>query len=259
MRVDEQLLAGLRILDDQKAQVRQLHFQRIVESDGDDIMPARKLCERLRPAGRADEIGDDENERAPRRHAPGHLQQVREVRGIRTLDLGPRLHPVQQVQHLAPAAARGNYGVDAIAVEERADPVAVRGKDARQHGHEIVGHRALLDCLRAESDRWREIEQEPRGDFAFLVVFAHVGCGKACRDVPVDMADVIVIDVLAKIGQIEPVTAKQRAVVAVEHAVEPTDHRPLEPPQDCFRRSRWRTARCGHGSRAAYPAPAPAA
>ena len=143
MRVDEQLLAGLRILDDQKAQVRQLHFQRIVEADGDDIMAARKLCERLCPTGRADEIGDDENERAPRRHAPGHLQQVREVRGIRTLDLGPRLHPVQQVQHLAPAAARGNYGVDAIAVEERSDPVAVRGKDARQHGHEIVGHREI--------------------------------------------------------------------------------------------------------------------
>src|SRR5207247_563508 len=65
MRVDEQLLAGLRILDDQKAQVRQLHFQWIVEADGDDIMAARKLCEGLRPTGRADEIGDDEDERAP--------------------------------------------------------------------------------------------------------------------------------------------------------------------------------------------------
>ena len=46
---------------------------------------------------------------------------------------GPRQHPVQQVQDLTPPAARRDDRVDAIAIHERADAVAVRGQDPREH------------------------------------------------------------------------------------------------------------------------------
>ena len=53
--VDEELLAGLGILDDQETEIRQLLLQRVVEADRDDIVAPRELRERLRPPGRADE------------------------------------------------------------------------------------------------------------------------------------------------------------------------------------------------------------
>ena len=142
------------------------------------------------------------------------------------------------MQYLPPSAARRDHRVHVIAVEQRADAVAVRRQDSREHRDELGRDGALLDRLRAERDRRREIEQEPRGDLALLVVLADVRRLQPRRDVPVDMANVVVVDVLAQIGQIEPVAAKQRPVVAVEDAVETTDHRPLEAAQERVRRSR---------------------
>jgi hypothetical protein len=73
------------------------------------------------------------------------------------------------------------------------------------------------------------------GDFAILVVLADVRRGQPCGDVPVDVADVVVVLVLADVGEVEPEPAEQRPVVALQQAVEPTDHRPLEPPQQRVR------------------------
>ena len=82
----------------------------------------------------------------------------------------------------------------------------------------------------------RQVEQEPRGDLAVLVVLAHVRRLQARGDVPVDVAHVVVILVLAQVGEVEPEAAEQRAVVAVQQAVEPADHRPLEAAQERVRR-----------------------
>jgi hypothetical protein len=45
---------------------------------------------------------------------------------------------VEEVQHLAPAASRRDDRVDAIAVEEPPDAIAVACQDAREHGHELA-------------------------------------------------------------------------------------------------------------------------
>ena len=57
------------------------------------------------------------------------------------------------------------------------------------------------------------------------------GCLQARRDVPVDVAHVVVVLVFAQVGQVQAGAAHQRAVVALQQAVEPADHRPFEPPQ----------------------------
>ena len=46
-----------------QAQVGQLHLQRIVQPHRHDLVALREVGERLRPPGRADEVGDDEHER----------------------------------------------------------------------------------------------------------------------------------------------------------------------------------------------------
>jgi hypothetical protein len=78
------------------------------------------------------------------------------------------------MQHLATAAARRQRQVHPIAVEKRADAIAMARQDAGEHRDELAGDRFLLEVLRAEIDGCGEIEEEPRGDFALFHVLAHV-------------------------------------------------------------------------------------
>ncbi|MBS1216774.1 MAG: hypothetical protein H6R20_1748 [Proteobacteria bacterium] len=66
VRVHEHLLARLGVLDHEETQVGQLHLQLIIEAHCDDLVTLGEMRERLGPAGRTDEIGDHEHERAPR-------------------------------------------------------------------------------------------------------------------------------------------------------------------------------------------------
>ena len=77
------------------------------------------------------------------------------------------------------------------------------------------------------------------------LILAHVRRLQPRGDVPVDVAHVVVVLVFAQVGEIEAEAAEQRAVVAVQQAVETADHRPLEPPQDAPQDLRGR--RLGHG------------
>ena len=153
-------------------EVGQLHLERIVEPHGDDLVPLREMRERLGPARRADEIGHDEHQRAPRHdvRAPRAAERRRSV-GADCGSSGRVSICVQDVQHVAPAAARRDHRIHAVAVEQRADAVAVARQQARQHGRRTRSTTAaLLHVARAEVHRRAQVEQEPRGDFAVLVV-----------------------------------------------------------------------------------------
>ena len=56
--------------------------------------------------------------------------------------------------------------------------------------------------------------------------------------VPVDVPHIVVILILAQIGEIEPKAAKQCAVIAVQQTVQAADDRPLQPAQDQLRIAR---------------------
>ena len=74
-------------------------------------------------------------------------------------------------------------------------------------------------------------------------------------DVPVDVAHVVAVLVHAQVGQVEPGAAPQRAVVALQQAVEPADHRPLQLPQQLVGRGDGR-GQFSHGCRSAQDAAA---
>ncbi len=44
------------------------------------------------------------------------------------------------------------------------------------------------------------------------------------------MPHIVVVDVFAQVGQVEPLPAEERAVIAVQHAVQPAHHRPFQSP-----------------------------
>jgi hypothetical protein len=185
----------------------------------------------LFPAGLADEIGHDEDRRAALDQVGGRAQQVVQPRGPALGGGAAVQHAVQQVQHVAAAAAGGDHGLDAGAVQHGADAVAVAREQARQHGHEFGRDVALAQLARAEVDRGAQVHQEPGRHLAVFGEHAHVRHLHARRDVPVDVAHVVVQLVFAQVGQVEPGAAQQRAVVALQQAVEPADDLPLEPAQ----------------------------
>ncbi len=77
--VDEDLLAGLGVLDDEQPEVGQLHLQRIVEAHRDHLVARREMGERLAPAGTADEVGNDEYQRAALDDIVRRAQEIVEV------------------------------------------------------------------------------------------------------------------------------------------------------------------------------------
>ena len=63
--VDEDLLAGLGVLDLDRADVGQLDLTRVADLQGDHLVPLREPAERPLPARLRDEVGDDDDERPP--------------------------------------------------------------------------------------------------------------------------------------------------------------------------------------------------
>src|SRR5919202_3969402 len=60
VRVHVELLAGLRVLHDDRADVRQFRLARVPQADGEDFVPPVQQGQRPLPPRRADEVGDDE-------------------------------------------------------------------------------------------------------------------------------------------------------------------------------------------------------
>src|SRR5690242_21522778 len=92
---------------------------------------------------------------------------------------------VDQPEHLDPAAASGDRPLDAVAVEDRPDPVAVAGQDPGQRRDEVDEDAPLLalGLDGPEVDRRAEVEQEPGRDLAVLEELPDVRCVHPGRDV----------------------------------------------------------------------------
>jgi hypothetical protein len=127
---------------------------------------------------------------------------------------------VHDVQYLAASAAPRNDRVDVGAIQQRADAVAVTRQYARKHADKLGGDIALLGLSGPEIHRGTQVNEKPRRKFALLVVLANVGRVQPRRHVPVDIAHVVVVLILAQIGEIEPEAAKQRAIVAVQQSIQ---------------------------------------
>jgi hypothetical protein len=232
VRVDDDLLAGLRVAHGEQADVGQVHLQRVEEPHGRHLVAAGELAEQALPARRADEVRDDEEARAARDRGGCGRQQDVQIRGAAGRLLRPRGEAGEQVEHMAATAARRQHGVDAVAIEDRADAVATAREEPSEQGHELSRNAPFGEPVGAEVDAGGEIDQEPGGMLAVLRELPHVGLLETRGDVPVDVANVVVMLVLAQVGEVEAGAAHQRAVIALQQAVEPAQDRPLQALQE---------------------------
>ena len=101
-----------------------------------------------------------------------------------------------------------------------------------EHRDEFGRQHALFHIGRAEVHRPGQVEQEPGGDLSILLKLAHMRHLQARGDVPVDVAHVVVRLVLAQVGKVDAKAPEQRAVIALQQAVQAPDHGPFEAAQD---------------------------
>ena len=231
VRVHQQLFAGLGVPQRQQAQVGQLQLQRVEHAHGHHLVALRQQGQRALPSRLADEVRHHKHRRAALDESRRRVEQFAQPRRARFGVGRPVLQAVQQVQHMLATTAGRDDRVDAAAIEQGADPVAMPRKQACQDGGEVARDMALALLARAEVHRRAQVQQEPGGHLAVLGEHAHVRRGGACGDVPVDVAHVVVVLVLAQVGQVQAAATQQGAVVTLEQPVQPADHRPLQLAQ----------------------------
>ena len=236
-RVDDELLAGLRVLDDDHAGVGELVLARVEEADRDDLVTLGQLEQRALPPRRGDEVGDEHDERASPDRADARDSST--VVEVGDGAVRPRRAASGSGRARAPGSGvlRGG-SVSSISLSKRIAPTRLPPR---------VSSRAkvVASSLRTSSfgrsigpkpiDA-RPVEQEPRRQLAILGVLPDERRVHPRGHVPVDVADVVARLVLAEVEEVQADAAERRAVVALEQAVEAADDLPLEAVEELLGR-----------------------
>ncbi len=236
--VHVELFARLRVLHDQRTDVRQLDLASIEEPNGQHLVTLREQVEGSLPARCADEVGDHEDERPTLDRSVTGLEERGQIGERRCLQTRMVEQVVDETQDLDPPAPRRDRALHATAVEDRPDAIPVPGQQPCERGHEVDQH-APFEALRlrcAEVDGGAQVKQEPGCDLAILDVLADVGRVHPGGHAPVDVPDVVAVLVLAQVREVHAVAEEQAPVVALEQAIEPADDLPVEALEDALRR-----------------------
>jgi len=131
MGVDENLLAAFGVLKGEKAQIGKPCLQGIAQPHRDHVMAAGQLRQRFFPARTGDEIGHDEDQRAPPDHARGVGKNAFKVGAVGVSGIAVARERVQQHQQLPPPARAGI--MRSTAPENKSAPVRLPLLDRKRH------------------------------------------------------------------------------------------------------------------------------
>ncbi len=106
--VDDELLPGLGVLDDDQADVGQLVVGGVHDAQRDDLVAGRQAQQRPPPVAVADEVGDDHDQGAAPGHLGGRVEHRREVGGLAAAAWGGGGGP--RVRRRCAARARAGAG-----------------------------------------------------------------------------------------------------------------------------------------------------
>jgi len=212
VRVDEDLLSRLGVLDVDHADRREFELEAVDDPQREDVVPAGEPGQRRFPPGPGQEVREDDH-RAP---ASGEARQGPEG----SCEIGRAARPdarrrhflgVEQVledpQYLGSAVPRRDGPDDRLVEQHRTDPVAAPGEELRDRPRDLGEHHVLAAGGRPEPHGRRGVQHQPGGDLALLDVLAHVRLVGAGGDVPVDVPDVVAGLVLAQVGDVGAVAA----------------------------------------------------
>ena len=203
------------------------------------------LRHRPLPARLADEVGDDEHERAPSCDAGAGLDQLPQVGAAARLGGRPQ-QLVGKSQHLHAPVAWRDRPLDRVVVQDRPDAVAAACQHARQRDGHLDEHRLLRPRRSGRSPSTAERSSS-----------SHAVSSRSSRKVRTWATSVRAVTFQSmwrtsspgsysrRSATSTPDAAEHRAVVALQVPVEPADHPPLQAAQQAFRSldGRWRHRR----------------
>jgi hypothetical protein len=136
------------------------------------------------------------------------------VLGVEQQDVAHQPHDVLL------ALARRDVAFDAVCEEQQPDLVVVGHRRERQRRGHLCGLLHLELRARAEVARSRRVDAQDHRQLALLDELLDVGAVHACRDLPVDRADVVARQVLADVDELHALALERRAVLAHERRVD---------------------------------------
>ena len=188
--VDEQLLAGLGVLDHDQADLGERVVRGVDHPQRDDVVAVREPDERALPLARADEVRDHHDQAAPRQRRD-RVEHRGEVGGGRGPGVGGAVELPSDPQRVAASGAGRDDAGRAGVVEDGADPVAVSAEQPGQDEGELGEHVLLAAARAADHHGRRSVEDQPGGQLAVLVELAYLRFVEPGGDVPVDVPGVV--------------------------------------------------------------------
>ncbi len=180
-------------------------------------------------------------------------QILHRLADVRAPTLGPVIEELpEDPQDVATALAGRHELLDPVGEDDEPDLVVVLDGAEGEEGADLHGQLPLHPLAGAEVSRGAHVNHQHHRQLPLLLEDLHEGGAAPGRDVPVDVADVVAVLVLADLGEAHAAPLEHRVVLAGEDLVDqaprpdldptnllqdlPGDH-PVPPP-----RSRRRTA-----------------
>ena len=186
-------------------------------------------AQRLLPAVRRHEIGDDDHQRRSPDQPAGLRQGPAQVRGSARILRRP-LHPGDQAQQRAAPRQRRDDGPDALVKQQGAHSIAACGQQLPNRGGELQPQLPLQTACRSPIQRAGDIDQHPGVEATVGQGLPDVWTVGAGRDVPFDGPRIVAGLVFAHVAVLDPNPAESRLLVASGMKAQPPEHRPPGAP-----------------------------
>ena len=235
--VDDELLPGLGVLDDDQAGVGQFVVGGVDDAQGDDLVARHQAQQRPLPVAVADEVGDDHDQGA----APGELgDRVEHRREVGRAAAGAGRRRSWRARRRCAARACGPVPGGTVrtapgVVEQRADAVPAPAEQPGEHQGKLAEHVVLAAPGRAHRHGRRTVEHQPHGELAVLGEHAKLRLVQPGGDVPVDVPRVVALGVFAQADEVGSGPPVRGAVAARQASVEAADDPPFQAEQEPFR------------------------
>ena len=218
--VDQDRFSTFRILEFNQAHIGHGHFHAVAHGHGNDVMAFIEQAEWLFKS-RFNEIGHHKHG-GPFANDLGDIVQSQGDVGLTLYHLKGQQFPYQS-EHMPASLLGRDIELDLIGKDEEAHFVVVLGCGKGQDSTELRCQFVLHLVDRAELSGRTQIHGKDQGHFTLFHETLDIGLARACRDIPVDIADIVTGRVFAHLVKLHAATLEHAFVLASEARI----HGPL--------------------------------
>jgi hypothetical protein len=96
----------------------------------------------------------------------------------------------------------------------------LRHQQLGHHAYKIHHDLSLGLAVAAKVHRATQVQQKPRTDFAVFLVLPDKRRLHACRDIPIDVPDIVMRLVFTQVSQLQARTSEQGFVIALQQTIQ---------------------------------------